>query len=326
MKIALVVVAAALFVIVATVVLFRSTRADLPAPASMATLPDALDVHLAAREARFDDLRAGAEKKIVWHDPAAKRRTPLAIVYLHGFSATRREAFPLAETVADSLGANLFLTRLSGHGRDGEAMAEATVADWLADVREAMAVAARLGERTVLVGLSTGGTLAVWAATRPDWKDQLEALVLISPNLGPRDVRAGLLLWPGGLTLTRWIQGPERAWEPQNEQHAAHWTTRYPVEAVATMMRLVTGVRRLDPSEIVTPVLLLHSDRDTVIRVDRAIDVFDRMESDRRERVVVSGVGDEDGHVLAGDALSPGTTDRVARAIVGFVRGDSTRD
>ncbi len=321
MKIALVVVAAVLFVIVATVVLFRSTRVDLPAPASIPALPGDLDAHLESREARFDDLRPGAEKTVVWHDAATKQRTPLAVVYLHGFSATRQEAFPLAETVADSLGANLFLTRLTGHGRDGEAMAEAGVADWLADVREAMAVAARIGERTVLMGLSTGGTLAVWAATRPDWNDRLEALVLISPNLGPRDPGAGLLLWPGGLTLARWIQGPEREWEPQNEEQAESWTTRYPIEAVATMMRLVKGVQRLDPAEIDTPVLLLHSERDTVIRVESAVDVFERMSSDRRERVVVSGVGDEDGHVLAGDVLSPGTTERVAGAIVDFVRG-----
>jgi alpha-beta hydrolase superfamily lysophospholipase len=326
MKIALVVAAAALFVIVATVVLFRSIRVDLPAPASIVVLPDDLDAHLESREARFDDLRGGAGKTIVWHDPATKQRTPLALVYLHGFSATRHEAFPLAETVADSLGANLFLTRLRGHGRDGEAMAEATVADWLADVREAMALAARLGERTVLVGLSTGGTLAVWAATRPEWSDQLEALVLISPNLGPRDGRVGLLLWPGGLTLARWLQGPERTWEPQNEEHAAHWTTRYPIEAVATMMRLVTGVQRLDPAAIDTPLLLLHSDRDTVIRVERAVGFFERTASEHRERIVVPGVADDDGHVLAGDVLSPGTTDRVARAIVGFLRGDTARD
>jgi alpha-beta hydrolase superfamily lysophospholipase len=325
MKIALVVVAAVLFVIVATVVLFRSTRVDLPAPGSIPALPDDVDAYLEAREARFDDLRAGAEKSVVWHDPATKRRTPLAVVHLHGFSATRQEAFPLAETVADSLGANLFLTRLTGHGRDGAAMAEASVADWLADVREAMAVGARIGERTVLMGLSTGGTLAVWAATRPEWADRLEALVLISPNLGPRDPKAGLLLWPGGLTLARWIQGPEREWDPQNEEHAQRWTTRYPIEAVATMMRLVVGVRRLDPASIDTPVLLLHSERDTVVRVDRAIEFHERMASERRERVVVTGVGDEDGHVLAGDVLSPGTTDRVARAIVDFVRAGTSR-
>jgi hypothetical protein len=35
----------------------------------------------------------GAEKKIIWAGEAAQK-TPLSIVYLHGFSATRQERAP----------------------------------------------------------------------------------------------------------------------------------------------------------------------------------------------------------------------------------------
>ncbi|MDD4273595.1 MAG: hypothetical protein PHG14_07705 [Desulfobacter postgatei] len=38
-------------------------------------------------------------------------------VYIHGFSATRKETAPLSDLVAKTLNANLFYTRLSGHGR-----------------------------------------------------------------------------------------------------------------------------------------------------------------------------------------------------------------
>jgi esterase/lipase len=59
----------------------------------------------------------------VWANPD-KTKTPCAIVYLHGFSATRQETAPLSDLVAAQLGAYLYYTRLAGHGRGGEAMAE----------------------------------------------------------------------------------------------------------------------------------------------------------------------------------------------------------
>ena len=80
-------------------------------------LPDDLDAYLKQTEARFTDLRPNNEKLIVWADPSKKAKTPLSIIYLHGFSACRLEVAPLCDIVAHDLGANLFYTRLSGHGR-----------------------------------------------------------------------------------------------------------------------------------------------------------------------------------------------------------------
>jgi len=318
MRIGGIVLAVAVAVVLLAIVLFRSTRFDLPSAGSMAALPDDLDVYLEESEARFEDIVPGTEKRITWHDPVRKDPTHFVVVYLHGFSATRQETAPLAARVAASLNANLFETRLQGHGRRGEAMAEATVRGWLADAREAMAIAERLGDRTVLIGTSTGGSLALWAASRPEFEPQLETMVLISPNLGPRNEKSKLFLWPGGTTLARWIAGPERSWEPQNEAQGRYWTTRYPIEAVKPMAELVAGVRRLDPQAIDVPTLLLHSDRDEVIRVHEAVDFFDELGASHKARVVVDDTGDPEGHVLAGDILSPGTTERLARVIVRF--------
>ena len=60
-------------------------------------------------------------------------QTQWAVVYIHGFSASRMETAPLADTIATALGANLFYARLAGHGRGGAAMGEPSVQDWLAD-------------------------------------------------------------------------------------------------------------------------------------------------------------------------------------------------
>ena len=102
--------------------------ASLPEP----DLPADIDLYLERAEASVPNLRAGAQKEVLWAD-ASREKTPISIVYLHGYSASRVEISPVAERVARHLGANLFLTRLAGHGRDGPAMAEPRLSDWMAD-------------------------------------------------------------------------------------------------------------------------------------------------------------------------------------------------
>lgn len=78
--------------------------------------------------------------RIVWHDPEKPDQTPLAVVYLHGFSATHRETAPLSEQVAAALGANLYLTRLQGHGLGSAALGAASAESWVKDADRAMAI------------------------------------------------------------------------------------------------------------------------------------------------------------------------------------------
>ena len=128
-------------------------RLDAPGLALQAVdLTDDLDAFVEDAEARVPDVRPGNEKEIVWADPETKAKTPLALVYLHGFSASRGETRPLSDTLAARLGANLFYTRLAGHGRDADAMAEAGLDDWIESGHEALQIGRRLGERVLLIG------------------------------------------------------------------------------------------------------------------------------------------------------------------------------
>ena len=131
-----------------------------------ATIGDDVEAFLEREEARFQDIRNGLNKQIVWAYPNSRAKTPLSLVYIHGFSASPGEIRPVMDIVAKDIGANLYYTRLVGHGRTSDAMAEATVAGWVNDVAEAIAVGRRIGERVILVGTSTGGTLTTWAATQ----------------------------------------------------------------------------------------------------------------------------------------------------------------
>ncbi|HXV99346.1 MAG TPA: hypothetical protein VEC93_13065, partial [Anaerolineae bacterium] len=130
-------------------------------------LPEDLDGYLAESEAQFPDLISDTGKTIIWAN-AAKTKTPLALIYLHGFTATRQEAAPLCDNIAARLGANLFYTRLTGHGRSGQALGAAMANDWLNDTLEALEIGKRLGDKVIVIGSSTGGTLATWHALQAD--------------------------------------------------------------------------------------------------------------------------------------------------------------
>jgi esterase/lipase len=283
-------------------------------------LPGDLDAYLSASEGRVRDVVPGAEKTIVWANPDDRAPTPVSIVYLHGFSATRMEVSPLAETVGRELGANVFLTRLQGHGRGGAAMADATVNAWLHDAQEAMEIGRRIGERVIVMGTSTGATLATWAVAQERWRAEVLAAVLISPNYAPRDRSSRVLLLPWGGALARLVVGVEREWEPANELQARYWTTRYPTRALLPMMGLVDLVDDIDVGRFGTPLWMAISDEDQVIDAALARKRFDEWGGRDKVLVQVPDSGDPSHHVLAGDVLSPNTTAHLARQIVSFVK------
>ncbi|KZL20096.1 hypothetical protein PsAD2_01582 [Pseudovibrio axinellae] len=60
--------------------------------------------------------------------------------------------------------ANLYYTRLTGHDRTGEALAEATLYDRINDLAEAVEIGRQIGEKIIIVSTSTGATLSAWLA------------------------------------------------------------------------------------------------------------------------------------------------------------------
>ena len=156
------------------------------------------DAYLAREEAKVHNIRPGLQKEIVWADPKTKAKTPLAIVYIHGFSASKGEVRPLPDSVAAALGANLFYTRLTGHGQDSAAMADGSVNAWINDYAEAIAIGRAIGDKVVVIGTSTGASLATFAVSRPELSQDVATIVAISPNYGLQAAGSDLLTLPWG--------------------------------------------------------------------------------------------------------------------------------
>lgn len=283
------------------------------------SLPADLDAWLAATESATDHeygLVEGTEKRLLWREPG--RRTRYAVVYLHGFSASRAELAPVPERIADALEANLFETRLAGHGLEQAALDGVRAEQWLADAVEALAVGSKIGERLVVVGTSTGATLPLALADHPAL-DDVAALILLSPNLGPRDANAEWLTRPFGPLIARAVAGETRSWTPYNALQARYWTTRYPITAAIEMMRIVDRARTNLPATLAADVLFVVSPRDAVVSTEAARAAFAAIDAPRSELVEFNASADPSRHVLAGDILSPGTTDRIVELAVDFV-------
>lgn len=259
------------------------------------------------------DLRPGNGKEIV----RIADRTDLALVYLHGFSATKWEIDPVHRHVAARLGANLFLTRLTGHGVSGDALARVMPVDWLADLDEAMAIGRTLGRRTVLIGTSTGATLAALAAAR---REDLAGVVLISPNFGLNRPLGSVLRVPGIRRLGPHLFGQRRNIPAVGgPRHAAHWTLEYPTAALWPLLDLMR--MPLDVRTATCPALFMWSDRDRVLdpaAIRRAASTWGGDAT--RHPLTMTDCDDPMHHIIMGDILSPSQTDGAVDVIADWIR------
>ncbi len=278
------------------------------------------DSYLKKRETAISGLRTGTEKEIVWFDPENRTATDLAIVYVHGFSATKHEIRPVPDNVAAVLGANLYYIRLAGHGQSGEAMARVTTADWVNDYAEAMEIGRRIGKRTLVISTSTGSTLAAWAADKPEYSENLAGIVMLSPNFELQAISTSLANIPWAETILPAIAGHERSWEPVNEDHGKWWTSRYPTSALFPMVALMRNFKRIDTSSIETPALFIYSPDDKVI-VPGEVEKVAAAWGGPSKIVRMTTETDPYHHVIAGDILSPANTGPVTQMIVQWAQG-----
>lgn len=277
-----------------------------------------LETWLKGSEAQFQNLRPGVEKAIVWAKPTPQI-TKWAVVYIHGFSATRLETAPLAEFVARALGANLFYTRLTGHGLDGEALGNATAQDWMADTVEAIKIGKVLGDKVLVISCSTGSTLSTWFGTTAE-SSLVDAMVFVSPNFGLKNKFSELINWPWGQSIAKVIAGDKIEYQSSDPREAVAWTQSYPTRALFPMMALVKKVRNSDLSRFQTPVFVLYSAQDQTVEPFSIKEAYARMGSKIKAIETVDYSRSEGQHVLAGDIRDPQAVGPISQSILKWIK------
>ena len=179
-------------------------------------------------------------EKLTIHNAA---KDGYAILYIHGFGATRAEGEAVGDAVAEALNANIYYARLPGHGSTPEAHAAATFDRYLQDMEAILLQMPKLGKKVILMGTSTGALVATYLAAEHSGK--IHAVILASPFWDFGDKMSRLLNFPGGLELGQLILGKERdaRWktDPEKRQHPDYynfWLAKQKFAAVVNLNNL----------------------------------------------------------------------------------------
>lgn len=305
-----------LFIIVIFVIFLSGPRVSMVREFNPRVVPEdikRLDNYLEESESKYKGITEGVARKIVWAQ-GLPSVTEYSLVYVHGYGATWKELSPVPQQLARRLGANLFLTRLPGHGRGSDPLAEADLSDYRRSVREAVDIGKRIGRKLILLGVSTGAPLVLDAHINGA---DAQALLLVSPNFAPADPSAWILEMPWGLQIAELVVGGKyRSWLPKNKDHSRYWTVKQPVASLATMVATVKMGRRLALDTVAAPVLVLYTENDKVVSVQHIKDYFAKIGSVQKRIINIAGAKD---HLIAGDVLSPQTNVIVCEHMYRFI-------
>lgn len=255
-----------------------------------------------ASEAKLEGLKPGNDATVFWIDTPGIR-TEYALVYLHGFSASRGEGDPIHLEFARRYGMNAYLARLDQHGIDEkEALLTLTPENLLESAKEAVAFGKLIGEKVVVMSCSTGSTLAIYlAAENPDW---IDALICYSPNVDTYNQATHLVDGPWGLQILRLAEGGRyHTWEA-SEEVQKYWSTSYRNEAIVDLRQLLDLTMKPEVfNKVKQPFLLLYyykseDEQDQTVSVPAMLEMFDALGTggDRKMKFALPEAGH---HVLA---------------------------
>ena len=275
---------------------YNATLPEIPAMAA------ALETFISAQEAQYK-LKPDNEARIVWTNDSLKQKTAYAIVYLHGFSASQEEGNPVHRNIAKQFGCNLYLSRLSQHGIDTtDALYNMTAENLWESAKQAYAIGKQLGNKVILMGTSTGGTLALQlAAMYPE----IAGLILYSPNIAIYDPNAWLLNNPWGLQIARLVKGSNLNTAGSNTiDYNKYWNHQYRLEATVQLEELLeTTMTHETFTKVKQPTLALYyykdeEHQDKVVKVSAIKNMMAAIGTPAAQKKMVA-IPEAGNHVLA---------------------------
>ena len=198
-------------------------------------------------------------------EPMSVEGGPIGALVVHGFTGSPHSMRPLAEAFADA-GFTVEMPLLPGHGTSLDHMLTTDWVDWSAAAEAAYLDLAARCEKVVVAGLSMGGTLTLWLASR---HPEIAGIVLVNPAAPPPGTAAETLeglqaLADSGMIAMDAI-GSDIAKEGVTE--LAYEQT--PIAPLIDLFRNADELAgRLDT--VTCPVLLMNSPEDHVVPPEHA--------------------------------------------------------
>lgn len=231
-------------------------------------------------ESKVAYIKPDNQSRILWANPDSISKTEYVLLYLHGFSASPMEGYPINYDFPKHYGMNAYLPRLYGHGLDSPAnLIDMTPDKLINSAKEALSVARQLGDKVIIMSTSTGGTLSLLlSAENPD----IFAEILYSPNIEVKDKSAKILTLPWGLQLGKLIAGETLVYDDPPEEQK-YWQSTYRLEGVAYLESLVESTMVKSTFEKVHQPLFLgyyyknEVENDPTVSVDAMLKMFSEL-------------------------------------------------
>lgn len=188
-------------------------------------------------------------------EPMSAAGGPVGVLVVHGFTGSPQSMRPIAEAAA-AAGHTVEMPRLPGHGTSVEDMLGTDWSDWSDHVEKTYADLAARCHAVVVCGLSMGGALTLWLASR---HPEIAGIVVINSAGRPDPAMAAGLreLAASGETVMDAV-GNDIA-KPGVVELA------YDKTPVLPLVSLLDAVAELDLAAVTCPTLILVSDQDHVV-------------------------------------------------------------
>lgn len=185
--------------------------------------------YITEKEGQVNDLKAGNAARILWANGNLEK-TPYALVYLHGFSASHHEGYPVHIDVAERYGMNVYLSRLYDHGRrDTNSFKNLTPQEYYKSAIEALEIGKMIGDSIILMSCSTGSTLASILSHR---YPEIAAHIMYSPNFALANSASSLILRPWGKEITKFYLKGEHQRINYPPKAPRYWNDTYHMNGI----------------------------------------------------------------------------------------------
>jgi len=289
-------------------------------------LPETFDEFYSQKLKRSSELnvRPKNEEKLIRYAD----KTPLAILYIHGYGASRAEGEYVVDKISKTLRANTYYLRLPGHGTNVEEQSQTMGKEHLDEAITTLTMMRKLGDKVIVIGTSMGGVVATYiAAENPEL---IDAMILSAPAYQFASAMAKAAAFYPLFTLVTTVmeRSPSFPIPAEKDNWSLYWYSNQYMKSLKQLyqLQLLTS-RNSIYRNVKQPVMMIYYYKDennqdsaaSVSDMRKAYRSFNNGIPDRFSKEVPVDTG---GHVLLSKYVKIAPDyDMITREAVSFING-----
>ena len=216
----------------------------------------------------------------------------VGIVLCHGFLSAPREVRKLAEHL-NSQGYHVYAPRLAGHGTSPENLATIQWEEWVNAYVRGATLLKQVCSEVIFGGFSTGGTIALIAATKVDY---VKTLFAINPPTDMKGIGASKATvvhkWNTFMDSIK-IKSAQMEYTDSTSSNPDVNYTRIYIKGLNEMDELMERCREV-LKDVTQNVLIINSDRDPTVDPNCSKYIMENISSKNKKRIEVKA----DKHII----------------------------